>query len=105
LDIGFAKELADRAGDAITERESANDEARSLQRSAAYQHGQRDEQHKSFKQSFVELARMTRHRPAAWKHHRPRNVGWSAPQLAVDEIGDAAEKDPDRTRGAGQIPK
>src|SRR6476660_10408209 len=46
---------------------------------------------------------MARQRSAGRKYHRPRHVGRAAPKLAVDEIGDAAEKDSDRPGGAGEV--
>src|SRR5207253_3373688 len=50
-----------------------------------------------------ELARMAGQRTAVREHHRPGHVGWSSPKLAIDEIGDAAEKQPDRADRAGDI--
>ena len=105
LRIGLAKELADRAGDAIAERESAEDEARPLERAGADHGGEHDEQQQPFEHGLVELARVTRLRAAGRKHHCPRHVGRPAPQFAVDEIGDAAEENSDRPGRTGQVPE
>src|SRR6202043_2558911 len=40
---------------------------------------------------------MARDRATVGKDHRPRHVGRPAPQFAIDEIGDAAEEQSDRT--------
>src|ERR1700726_184835 len=40
---------------------------------------------------------MTRDRTAVREHHGPWHVGRPAPQFAVDEIGEAAEEQSDRT--------
>jgi hypothetical protein len=48
---------------------------------------------------------MARNRSAAGKNHRPGHIGRSAPQFAVDEIGDAAEKQADRGDRRGYIAK
>ena len=45
---------------------------------------------------LVELARMTRLGTGAGKDHRPRKVRRLAPELAVDEVRDAAEPEPGR---------
>ena len=52
------------------------------------------EQGEAFQPRFVKLARVPRHIAAAGEHHRPGYVALDrpAPQLAVDEIGDAAEE-------------
>ena len=96
LGVRLAEEFADDAGDAIAERESAGDEAGPLERAGAHQQRQHDEQHDAFERRLIELARMARQRAAAGKHHGPGHVGRPAPQFAVDEIGDAAEEQPDR---------
>ena len=87
----------------IAEAEGAEDEARPLECAGADEGGKQHEQQQPFKHRLVQLARVTRHRAAGREHHRPRQVGGSAPKLAVDEIGDAAEKDPDRSRRAGDV--
>src|SRR5262249_61321531 len=46
---------------------------------------------------------MSRHWAAAWKYHRPRDISGSPPQFAIDEIGNAAEKQADWAGGAGDI--
>ena len=87
------------ARDAVADRERADDEARPLAaRPARINSREHHEQHQAFERRLVELARMARQRAAARKHHRPRHVGRAAPQLAVDEIGDAAEEQADRSR-------
>ena len=56
-----------------------------------------------FERRLVKLAWMAWLRSAAGKHHRPGHIGRPAPQFAVDEIGDAAEKQPDGRRRAGEV--
>ncbi len=46
---------------------------------------------------------MARQRSAARKHHTPGHIGRATPKLAVDEIGDAAEKQPDGAGRAGEV--
>ena len=48
---------------------------------------------------------MPRHRPAAGKHHGPRSVGFPAVQLAIDEICETAEEQPDRDRLGDDVGK
>src|SRR5262249_38656123 len=46
---------------------------------------------------------MARKRAACRKYHGPRRIGAPAQQLAVDEVGNAAEEQPDRSGRAGDI--
>ena len=57
----------------------------------------------AFEARFIELARMTRQRSGAGKNHRPRHIRWPSPKFRLDEIGDAAKKEPDRNRGGANI--
>ena len=66
---------------------------------------QQQEQQQAFARRLIELARMPRHRPAAGKHHGPRDVGFPAVQLTVDEVGEAAEEQPDRDRLGDDVGK
>src|SRR5215831_21040522 len=95
--------FADRARDSVAETEGAEDEARPLERASADEGSDQHEQQKAFERRLVELARMTRQRPAGRKYHSPQQVGRPAPKLAVDEIGDAAEKDSDGSGCAGDV--
>src|SRR5262245_17414977 len=101
--IGLAKMFADRARDRVAEAERAQDETRSLERAGADQRGEQHEQQQAFERRLVELARVARQRPSGRKHHPPRQVGRASPKLAVDEIGDAAEEDPDRSGRASNV--
>ena len=64
--------------------------------------GRREYHHSTAKRTspsrgrLVELARMTRLGTGAGKDHRPRKVRRLAPELAVDEVRDAAEPEPGR---------
>ena len=59
--------------------------------------GHDDEQDQPLAEGLVELARMARHGARMGKDHRVGKVGRGpAPELAVDEIGDAAEEQADR---------
>src|SRR5438094_6830804 len=95
--------FADRARDGIAEAEGAEDETRPLERATADQRAENDKKQQYLEHRFVELARMARRWPAGRKHHSPRQVGRSAPKLAVDKVGDASEKNPNRSRRAGDI--
>src|SRR3989442_12752265 len=50
---------------------------------------QDEKQEQAFQQRLVKLRWMTRRGAAFGKNHRPRDVGWTSEQLAVDEIADA----------------
>src|SRR5262245_22547900 len=95
--------FADRARHRVAEAERAQDEAGPLERAGADQGSEHHEQQESFERRLVQLARVARQRAAGRKYHRPGHVGRTAPKLAIDEIGDAAEKDPDRSGRAGDI--
>ena len=100
---GSRKNSQSAARDGVDAGEAADDQARPLQRAGAHQQRQHREQHQAFQRRLIELARMARQRPAAGEHHRPGHVGRAAPQFAVDEIGDAAEEQPDRPDRAGDV--
>ena len=104
LHVGLAKQLADGTCDGITDRESAQDETRSLQRSPLYQNGQHDEQHEAFKQGFVELTGMAGHRPAARKHHCPGHITGPPPQLLADKVSQPAERETYRHQRCDKVP-
>src|SRR5262249_56641903 len=103
LRIRLAKMFADRARDGVAEAEGAEDEPRPLERAGADQCGEDDKKQEPLERRLVELARMARHWPAGRKHHSPRQIGRAAPKLAVDEVGDAPEKNSDRSRRAGNV--
>ncbi len=85
--------------------EAAEDQARPLQGAEANHHGQNRKQHDSLDRRLVKLAGMARQRSAIGKHHRPGHAGVRrpAPQLAVDEVGEPPEKQPDRADPGGDI--
>src|SRR5437763_1846313 len=70
---------------------------------APHHEPQDDDEREPFEPRLVKLARMARHRPAARKHHRPRHVARAAPQLAIDEIGETPEEQPDRPDRADHV--
>src|SRR5580693_2321858 len=59
---------------------------------------EQDKQQNALAESFVKLARMSRHRAAIREDHRPGDVARPPIQLAIDEIGDAAKEETDRDR-------
>ena len=73
------------------------------QRAGADEQGEDDQQAEPFEQGLVELARVARQRPAEREDHRPGHVGRPAPQLAVDEVREPPEEDPDRPDRAGDV--
>src|SRR5262245_26544315 len=100
LSIRLAEKLADRARERVADSKASDDQSRSLQSACAHEHRQHCKQHQTFECRLIELARMSRHRAAAWENHRPVDVCGSSPQFPVDEIGNAAEKQSDRSNGA-----
>src|SRR5262249_45829634 len=103
LRVRFAEEFAGSAGNRIADGKTADNQAGPLERSRAHQQRQYREQDKAFQGRFIELARMARNRPAAGKYHRPGNISRAAPQFAIDEIGNSAEKQPNRSDRAGNV--
>ncbi len=111
-EVRLAEELlGDRAGERVADEEGAGDEAGPLQRAEVMrQYAQDDEQQQAFHRRLVELARMARRRldggvvqARLGEHHAPGQGRRPAEQLAVDEVGDAAEKQPDRNGGGAQV--
>src|SRR5208282_1251274 len=103
LRVRLAKEFAENARQTIKADEQAGGQSRLAKSTAS--HGEKQDQTKgqSLQSRLVKLARMARLRPGAGKDHRPRNIGRTAPQLRLDEIGDAHQKQPDRRHGAANI--
>ena len=106
LRVGLAKELARHAGDRVarpgTTPVTIPGRCRAPSRSAAKSNRN---SRRPFAERFVELARMARHRAAIRENHCPRHVARPPVQFAVDEIGDAAEKQPDRDRLGNDVGK
>ena len=55
---------------------------------------QQNKQHDAFEGGLVQLAWVTRRRSARGKYHGPGHISRTAPQFAVDEIGNATKKSP-----------
>ena len=64
---------------------------------------QKEKEHNAFKGGFIELAWVAHIRAAVWEYHTPGDIGGTAEMFAIDEIGDAAEKQPKRGCGAEDI--
>ena len=95
--VGLAEELADDAGNRIAQHEDAAEEAGPAEAEGAGGDGHDDEQDQSLAEGLIELARMARLGARMRKDHRIGKVGGGpAPELAVDEIGDAPEEQADR---------
>src|SRR5581483_9770662 len=97
--VGLAKQLADRAREAVSGKKGTGDNARPTQCQLAVRQPPQDgEQDDALQRSLVELARMARKRSCAeaWKYHRPGHVAHSAPELAVNEVRKTAEEQPHR---------
>ena len=107
----LAEQLRRRARQRVAGEEHAADEARALQGAEVMrQQAQHEEQHQPLERRLVELARMARRRldvgivqRRLGEHHAPRQARRPAEQLAVDEIGDAAEEQADRHRGGDEV--
>ena len=52
-------------------------------------------QHDPFEERLVELARMARLRAAVREDERPGHVGRPAIELAIDEVGEPPEEEPE----------
>src|SRR6266481_3354525 len=94
--IGFAEEFTERPHYCIERRKGAEDQTGTPERAGPHHEAEHGQQYESLKARLIELARMARDRAGARKDHRPGYVGKPAPQLAIDEVGEAAEQDPDR---------
>src|SRR6202163_4832028 len=103
LRVRLAEAFAKRTHDRVERGESPDDETGALERAAPHHQAKNDQQSESFKAGFVKLARMARDRPAAREDHGPGHVGGPPPQLAIDEVRDPAEQEPDRPDRAGDI--
>src|SRR6266478_4069748 len=94
--IRFAEEFTERPHYCIERRKGAEDQTGTPERAGPHHEAENDQQHEPLEARLIELARMARDRAGARKDHRPGYVGKPAPQLAIDEVGEAAEQDPDR---------
>src|SRR5450631_3811446 len=103
LGVGLAEELAERAHHGVEHGERSDDEAGAPQRAGPDHDEKNDQQGEPFEAGLVELARMARQRPAERKYHRPRHVGGPSPQLAIDEVREPPEQEPDRPDRAGDV--
>src|SRR5690348_7820548 len=98
--VGLADELDAEAEQAVEEQEGADELARLVPRLGPPEHpGENSEQDDAFQHRFIELAGMTRRPEYALaklviflEPDRPRNRRWRAPQLLVDEVGNAPEE-------------
>src|SRR3546814_10018639 len=94
LDVGFAHELEAEAAEAIEDRGEAEEETRLISRVGAPEEKGEDREHENALQPrLVELARVARQVAGAREDDRPGHGRRPAPQLAVHEIGEAAEEE------------
>src|SRR5579875_2583494 len=98
-----AEALADDPGDAVADEKGAGEEARTLAQPRPPQEEKHEEEHGPFEERLVDLARMTGLRPPARKDHAPGQIGGTAEQLAIHEIGQAAEEEADRHGAADGV--
>src|SRR5262249_56434607 len=94
--VRSGERLAEAARERVADGENPGDQPGPVEGAAVDEPGENHEQQQSFECGLVELAGVTRERPAVGKLHGPRRVAYAAPQFAVDEVGDAAEKVADR---------
>ncbi len=100
LRIGFAEKFNDEARNAVAADENADEAAGLIARlgppERPPEHG---EQHNPLQPRFIKLTGVACDIGAGiGKNDRPGNIGGFAPQFAVHEIGEAAEKQPERHR-------
>ena len=87
--IGFAHKLDEASRDTVPdEEEPGHGHPRPGAARVPPQHREEDE---PLEGRLVELAWMTRLGTGTGKDHRPRKIRRPAPELAVDEVRDAAE--------------
>src|SRR5258708_32904760 len=101
--IGFAEEFAERPHYRIERRKGAEDQAGTPERAGPHHEAENGQQYESLEARLIELARVARDRAGARKDHRPGYVRKPAPQLAIDEVREAAEQDPDRRDCTGNV--
>src|SRR5207248_621947 len=98
LHIGLAEQFARHPRHRVPGEKEAGKNAREAPRPPTLGDKQHDKQQEAFANGLVQLAWMARHRPAVRKYHGPRDAGWPAEQLAIDEVRDAPEKQSDWDR-------
>src|SRR5260221_3270802 len=101
--IRFAEEFTERSHHRIERRKGPEDQAGTPERAGPHHEAENDQQYEPLDARLIELARMARDRASARKDHRPGYVRKPAPQLAIDEVREAAEQDPDRRDCTGNI--
>ncbi|MEY9629200.1 hypothetical protein ABIA27_004235 [Sinorhizobium fredii] len=104
LRVRFAEEFDENAACGIAADKDAGDEPRRLQSFAAIDDiGKDKEQQNALEKSLVKLARVARERTSGREDDRPGHGREPPPELAVDEIGNAAEEEADRDDGRHDI--
>src|SRR5713226_231869 len=95
--IGLAEQLGDAARHGIAdEKDAAQRPGPRADGGEALEAVDDEKQDDAFEGGLVELAGMARLRTAIREDHGPRHVADAAPQLRVDEVGQAAEEQADR---------
>jgi len=101
--VGLADELECEADEAVAEDEGADELAGLVAGAGLPEHPDEDRhQHEAFENGLVELGGMTRDRAAGREDDAPGERGRPAPELAVHEIGEAAEEQAGRD-AAGDV--
>src|SRR6516162_1317978 len=98
LGVRFAEKFTRHAGNCVADEKQPGDDPGALPSAKALGSKEQQEEQDALAKGFVELARMTRHRSAVRKDHRPRNLGRPAEELSIDEICDPAKEEPDGDR-------
>ena len=96
LRIGNAHELDEEAEDAVEHEERADEGALRACGDAAREREEDEEDHDALEQGLVELGGVAVHAAARLEHDAPGEVRLLAPELAVDEVGAAAEEEAER---------
>ena len=89
---------------AVTEQENPHEHSRLVAGARLPEgEGKDEEEYDAFEKGFVKLARMAGEGAAGREDHRPRHVRLLAPQLAIHEVGEAAEKQPEGYAAGDEI--
>src|SRR5262249_57634323 len=96
--VRLAEEFHETTEQAIEAEEQPEDHAWARQRLVAIGgNGKKYGHHDAFEGRLVELARVARGIAGSGKDHGPGHVAHAPHYLGVDEIGDAAEEQPERS--------
>src|SRR5437588_673512 len=101
--IRLAEKFHGNAGEPVTGKRKPGQESRPFEAAPLRDNAEHDEEKQPFEPCLVQLARMARLGVHVGKYHGPWNAAWTAPMLLVDEISNAHQKKPERSKRRAQI--